>query len=245
MCNTYCFSTATVVAWMCLNVMLFGTSLPVLLPLVLGLLCHLQAKVLNMKWKVYEYDVLLSVLVFCSPPPPEALVWCDDFLSWMVDCVVAWCLLFCSLFSRCWGVVLAAPSYLALRLKKVYSYTSAPSLCLHGRLQGELCLSHGISLDTISSFQFLSWHWATDSSDCMIVAVCFASVMTVIIFFGFRLLMCRFVLGLDSVLYFFGILDARTQCINIITEYFRSLGRDFEDHVFGTGWAKSRYTVYS
>ena len=180
-------------------------------------------------------------LLFPPAPWSTCVMWWFPELNGGLCC----CLLFCSLFSHCWGVVLAAPSYLALRLKKVYSYTSAPSLCLHGRLQGELCLSHGISLDTISSFQFLSWHWATDSSDCMIVAVCFASVMTFIIFFGFRLLMCRFVLGLDSVLYFFGILDARTQCINIITEYFRSLGRDFEDHVFGTGWAKSRYTVYS
>ena len=65
--------------------------------------------VLNINWKVYEYDVLLSGFWFCcfSPPLPPTLVWCDDFLRYMLHCVVAWCSLFRSLFSCGWGMVLA------------------------------------------------------------------------------------------------------------------------------------------
>ena len=60
-------------------------------------------------------------------------------------------------------------------------------------------------------------HWQQWSY--MTVAICFVSVMTVIILVGFNIVMGFFILGLDSVLYFFWYLDMRTWCINIIIEY--------------------------
>ena len=63
--------------------------------------------VLNMNWKVYEYDVLLSGFWFCGfSPPPQHL--CDVMISCAICCIVL--LLgaqFRSLFSCGWGMVLA------------------------------------------------------------------------------------------------------------------------------------------
>jgi len=119
----------------------------------------LKKKVLNMNWKVYEYDVLLSGFWFCgflSPPPPPPPRLCFVFSLFCGGCC---CLvLTVSLFVfPLLGRGIGHPPYLASRLKKVYGYTSTSSLCFHGRLQGELCLSRRISLDTVSSFQFF-WH---------------------------------------------------------------------------------------
>ena len=103
-------------------------------------------------------------------------------------------------------------------LNKVYSYTSTPSLCLHGRLQCELCLSHGIWLDTLSSFRLLSWHWVTDSSGHVWLWLSVSALLWLIILVGFSLVMGSFLLGLDSVSYFW-YLDMRTWRINIMIEY--------------------------
>jgi len=136
--------------------------------------------------------------------PHPALVWYDDFLSWMLDCVVAWCLLFILRFpvARAWCWLPTISSV------EVYLYSlTVPSWQGTGWTLSFLWNLIGYSF-FLSVLVLALSHWQHWS--CMIVAVCFVSVITVIILVGFRLVMDCFHLGLDSVLYFFWYLYLRT-----------------------------------
>ena len=155
-----------------------------------------------------------------SPPLPNTCV-----MWWFPALYVALCC--CLVLTVSFSVFLwlghgvGHPPYLASRLKKVYSYTSTPSLCLHGKLQGELCLSRGIWLDTVSSLQFLSWQCVTDSSSHVWLWLSVSSLLCLSSFWLASGLWCALSSwGLTVCCTFsFWYLDVRTRCINIIIEY--------------------------
>jgi hypothetical protein len=121
-----------------------------------------------------------------------------------LDCVVAWCLRFIVRFPMarawCWPPTISSI--------EVYLYSlTMPSWQGTGWTLPFLWNFIGYSFFLLVLVLALS-HWQHWS--CVVVAVCFVSVITVIILVGFRLVMDCFHLGLDSVLYFFWYLYLRT-----------------------------------
>jgi hypothetical protein len=140
--------------------------------------------------------------VFVVPHP--ARLWYDVFLSWMLDCIVAWWLLFilCFLVAGAWCWLPTISSV------EVYLYSlTVSSWQGTGWTLPFLWNLIGTSFFLLVLVLALSHrqHWS-----CMIVAVCFDSVITVIILVGLRLVMGCLLLGLDSILYFVWCLNLRT-----------------------------------